>query len=390
MLYNQGSYHNGLKIKKAGGVEIVEKLSLSNFSDQKGLESTIEQFPNLRTLNISNMSHRTNEQILSILSKCKQLDTLIIGSTYKPYREQDEDEDISDYMLNVQFHEGFINTIANPQLKIEFMENGRIYGVVTKDEIVWRKKLLHWIGYEPALSQSKLELLDLASIPKESQAKHKQPLNLIFNYLDLNGLYAFCMANKQCKQLVHNYIYQRCKQHSKHRPNQRSLHRSKFVLSDEFAMNYNTLRVFGKSINYLDIHFSDYRSSRLERDVVKYCKNLTVLCFRTMRRVDPQNFIFPQIRHYIFYGYGLSSEYKFFCDLTTLSRKCPNLEKLEIKTPIGFHTCRYKKVHTFQNLKKIIFKPHDEKEVKYAEEFFKNSTTEIIVDRAKWINFYDE
>lgn len=367
-------------MEKCDSFEEVEILTLSGYSNQKDLESTIERFPNLQTLNIFGLTHRTNAEIISILSKCKQLKKLMIesGASCCPAKRQVEDEDIFDYKLNVEFHDQFNKTTTNPYTKIEFRHGDDIIGFVTKDEIVWRNKLLHWIGYNPIINHSVQckYLLDLASIPKESKAKHKQPLNLIFNYLDLNSLYAFCKANKQCKQLVHDYVYQRCKVQSKQRFNQRPFHRSKLTLCDEFGINHNALRLFGKCINSLEIRLIGYNMRQLHADINKYCKTLQALCFRTRARIDPHRFNFPNIRHYIFYGCGPGC--RFFCDLLELARKCPSLEILELRTPISLYTSNRKKTYLFRNLKKILFKPYDDSQVKYAEEFFKNTGTEVL------------
>ncbi|XP_055325875.1 uncharacterized protein LOC129579733 [Sitodiplosis mosellana] len=377
-LFNyHGRFNKGL-IDAVGSFDQIETLSASYYCDQKQLEVIIENLPNLRCLSISRIIHRTNAHILSILSKCTHLEKIVIDSG----RSSANNDDESMYRKNSHFHEEFIKAIKNQHITLELTENDEFIGIITKEQIIWRNKLLHWVGYDPIHSRSDLRLLDLATIPEGSTGKHKQPLNLIFNYLDLDGLYSFSMASRECKQLVHGYIYQRCKQSSKKRPKQRSIDREKFVLTDEFGMNYNGLRMFGKNIRYLEvqnIRYLDYSPQGLLKEIETYCKLLTKLCFHTRNRIDPHTFILPQVRHFVFYGYG--EENLFHCDLSDLSEKCPNLEILEIRTVAKLYTGHYKKGRIlFKNLQMIKFKPFDDSQVEYAKDLFKNSGTEVVID----------
>lgn len=379
-IYNYRGYFKREMIETIKTFTQIETLSLVGFAYQEQIENIIENLPNIRCLSISRFIHRTNAQILTILRKCKRLEKLIIQSGNSSV--QHIDDDLSVYRKNLQFQEDFIATIHNPHTRLEFIENNEVIGIVTKDEIIWRNKLLHWVNYEPIHSCSNLRLLDLATVPEGSNIKHKQPINLIFNYLDLNSLYSFGMANKETKQLVHSYIFNRCKQPSKKRAKHRTLEREKFYMTDEFGINFDGLRLFGKSIKYLEINMFDYLGAHeLLNEIEKHCKLLTKLCFRTHYRIDPHRFILPQIRHFVFYGYGLNDEYVFYCDLSELSEKCPNLEILEIKTRANLYTGSSKmQKMSFQNLQKIKFKPYDDSQVKYAQELFKDTDTEIIID----------
>ncbi|XP_055313382.1 uncharacterized protein LOC129574871 [Sitodiplosis mosellana] len=376
-LYNFRGHFNKELIEAVCSFDQIETLSLLYCSYQDQLESIIENLPNLRCLYLQILTHRTNTQILSILRKCKHLEKLVIDSE-RSSETRDEDESV--YNKNVHFHGEFIEAIPNSDFRLEFKEYGEVIGVITKEEIIWRNKLLHWVGYDPIHSRSNLRLLDLITIPEGSTGKHKQPLNLIFNYLDLDSLYSFSMASKECKQLVHGYIYQRCKQSSKKRPNQRSIERQKFVLTDEYGINYKGLRMFGKNIRFLEVNLLDYRVKDLLKEIEKHCKHLTTLCFRTHRHIDPYRFILPQIRHFVFYDHSYSLNGIFECDLSKLSQQCPNLEIFEMKTVAKLYTGNWKKPLSFENLQKIKFKPVDDSQVKYAKELFKNSSTKVIVD----------
>lgn len=376
-LYIFSWYPNREMIELISSFNQIEALSLLNCPYQENVETIVENMPNLRCMFVSYVIHYTNAQILSLLRKCKHLDKLIIESE-TPGRVVD---DYSIYRKNLCFHDEFIAAMPNPNFTLEFHENGEIIGMITKEEIIWRNKLLHWIGYDPNHSRSTLRLLDLATISKKTLGKHKQPLNLIFNYLDVESLYAFAMTCKVSLQLVHKYVQQRCKQPSKKNAKRRSIDREKFYITDEFGINYNALQI-AKSIRYLDVKMMDFYGARnLLKEIDKHCKFITKLCFRTRYRIDPENFILAQVRHFIFYGYGLNKEYIFHCNLRELSRKCPNLEIFEIRTAARLYTGHWRKKNIlFKNLQKFKFKPFDKSEVEIARELFKNSDTEVIID----------
>lgn len=378
-------------IRKICTLNKLETFSLIGCSDQNQIESIIERLPHLRSLKFSRMIRRSNSEICSILRKCNSLEKLTFESEDDEgwrYEESQDDDDYNDGVnrdskFNVQFHNEFVQTIRNPRTRIELTERGKMIGYITKEEIVWRNIILHWIDYNPAKSQSSLHLLDLANIPKDTKARHKQPLNLIFNYLDLNCLYAFSRVNKECKQLVHGYIFQRCKQLPKSRAKQRSIQRGKLLLTDEFGMNLGAIRMFGRCISNLDVTYkSGYaHASDMSENIEKYCKNLTILCFRTYTtRDDPHNFIVPQVRHYLYYGYENRKECRYECDLSEMARICPDLEILEFKTPMGFYSSSYKRNHSFRALNRIKFIPSDDSDVEFVLNFFKNTDTKVIVD----------
>lgn len=378
-IYIWGGYFSDVMIQKVCAFDKIEVLSIISIVHNCELSLFIERFPYLRSLSISMMVHRTNGEILSILRICTHLDTFVI-ETDRPSSIQDEDEIVTDYKLNAQFHDEFVQTIRNPKTVIEFKEDDEIIGLVTRDQIVWRNKLLHWKGYDPAQSQSKVQILDLANIPKESKANHKQPINLIFNYLDINSLYSFGMASKVCKSLIHNYVHQRSNHQFQMKPNQPSKQYGRLFVTDEFCINSNALRMFGKCITYLEAQVLGHNLKRFRDEIAKYCVNLTKLCVYMRQRVGPQCFIFPQVKHLIFYGIDDSnSEYICHCDLSELSRICPNLEILELKTPVMFYASNWKKANSFQNLKKVILKSYDNFDLKCSSAFFENKETAVVV-----------
>lgn len=276
----------------------LDTLSLTNVDNQEELELIALRLPHLRSFTISGLGNRTNDEILSIVRSCSLLEHLVIESRYvedTPQNDGDDCEQVYYYKLNVSFHDEFFRIIRNRNTELSFRQYGEVIGLATKNEIIWRNKLLHWTGYSRAKSQSKLHLLDLASIPNESKAMHEHPLNLIFNYLDLNCLYAFFRVNKDCKQLVHNYMYEYCEQSE-----EKSVYRRKLLITDEFGIYSNMLHTFGETITSLEVvfHMNDHH---IKDDIEKYCKNLTTLSVRVHSFLYRAHFFtLPQVRHFTY------------------------------------------------------------------------------------------
>lgn len=355
----------------------LQNLSLINCSHQDYLVTIVQNLSNLRYLSITDTmrsltTHFNNAELLEILRKSKNLKKFIIESDYFSAFDEDDNNDETCYRKNINFHNEFIEAIPNPKFRLEFKEKGKIIGLITREEIIWRNKLLHWIGYDSIHNNTNLRLLDLANV---SEGKHKQPLNLIFNYLDLDSLYSFCMTSKTNKQLVHNYIQKRCKTSPKKRAKQRSIQRPMFYITDEFCTNQHGLQMFGKCIKHLEVQLLDDNILYILNIIEENCKNLTTLCLRTRQTIDPDCLNVPQIRHFIFYGYD--EHYSYSCNLNKLSLNCPNLEILEIKTISEI--CTGKKALSSKNLRKIKFKPRDSLQVKFVKSIFKSSNTEVVI-----------
>ncbi|XP_055313381.1 uncharacterized protein LOC129574870 [Sitodiplosis mosellana] len=287
-------YHNQRReiIELMCSFNKVETLSLNNCYFQEYLPTIVENLPNLRHvifLYNSHMEHFSDDDLLEIIrNSSKHLKEIVIETKY--YLAYDK----TFHNKNLHFHREFIKAIPNPHFRLEFREKGEAIAVITKEEIIWRNKLLHWVGYKPINSYSDLRLLDLATIPKWSTGKHKHPLNLIFNYLDLDSLYSFSMASEESKQLVDNYIQQRCKTPHRKRAKQRSRQRGKFFVTDEFREDFNGLQMFGKSVKHLDANLLDDRNDGLCDVINEHCKFLTTLCLRAHRTVYLHSLYFPK------------------------------------------------------------------------------------------------
>lgn len=360
-------------IEKICAFDRLETLSLSNIDHQQDIEHIVSRLHHLRFLTLSGLCNRTNDEILSIVRKCSSLEHLRIESKYydldTPPNDGDEKEQVYYYKLNVSFHDEFVRIIRNRKTKISFIQYGEVIGLVTKDEIVWRNKILHWTVYSSNKSQSKLNLLDLASVPSKSSANHERLLNSIFDYLDLNCLYAFYRVNKECKRLVHNHINQRCETPSE----------QKLLITDEFGIYSNMLDTFGMHIINLELVF--YMSHELRDDIEKYCKNLTTLCVRSYAFLYRAHFFtLPQVRRFVYNTIDDEPCYN-CCVLDEVLRICPDIEMLEFKAPIELLVHSEDKI-SFTKLKKIKFIPYGNRGCDVMA-LFKDTSTEVVIAEDK-------
>lgn len=267
--------------------------------------------------------------------------------------------------LNTHFHNEFVKLVNHTNAKLKFIERGQVFGIVTRNEIIRRGKLMHWIGYEPNYSKSNLNLLDLADLQKPSNPEKEDPFGVILSYLDLGSLYALSRANKRSEQLVESYVQRRFSQ------------QGTFVITNEFKIDYNGLRVFGPYVNNFAIilhrNIAEFRSI-----VEKYCVNLRKLCFHSRTSITLYEFIFPQVRHMVYNTWFPAS-----FDLRVLyemSQICPDLETLELGKVDRSTGGNNGKTHLFRDLKKFKFKPSKENRVKLVKDLFKNMSKEVIVD----------
>lgn len=228
-----------------------------------------------------------------------------------------------------QFFEEFTEFLPNRYGKIEFKQTGKLVGYVTKAQIIWLNKLLHWIGYDHTRSSSSFNLLDLAN---SSVAERQCPFAQILGYVDLSSLYALSTARKRSKQLVDGWM----KRHSEGR--------------GVFSNTYE----FESDGNGLD-----------QRLVERYG-------------------IISQARHLIFDTVGDVCDYTYLdrFGLFELSRLFPKLEELEMKwkSIVGYR--RNGESLYFRHLKKFTFK-FSEFGLEAIRAIFNNSESELIPTNIK-------
>lgn len=94
-----------------------------------------------------------------------------------------DDNEPADFYQNIiaDFHTEFLKTNQRA-----LWDNYRNIRHVTEDEIVWKNRLVHWIGYDPIYSRSNVSLLDLADSKashdgKSLQREHRNPFDSILH-----------------------------------------------------------------------------------------------------------------------------------------------------------------------------------------------------------------
>lgn len=367
-LYIISGYLTDEVIEVARTFENVETLSLLEVFEhnQAPVLSLLECFPKLREFTLSSMIITVTEYFLALLRKCGNLDKFVIELSTGRTRRPDDWANHFIQHLNANFHSKFLEAKQKANVEIEFRESGRMIGRCTETEIVWRNKVMHRVEFDSIYSQSTMNLLDLAQ--KSAKPERKSPFDSILDYLDLSSLYALYNCNKHSKQLVVQYV-------QSHSQNQRP-----FLISDEFHLNYAGLKCFAPLVNNLDLRVFDHVTEKIQYMIAKNYINLRKLCFRTRYRIDPHRFTFPNLQHYIFYGYGSSRTCYYYCNVTEFAEMCPHLETIEFRTMVKLYTSDEKNPqHSFLNLKIFKFQPCDDTQITFAQELFAKNGTEIVI-----------
>lgn len=367
-LYIMSGYLDDDVAKIARTFENVETLSLIDVFEhvQEPVLSLVERLPKLRELTLSRMIITVTEYFLSLLRKCGNLEKLVIELSTGRTRRPDDWANHFIQHLNANFHSEFLQAKQKANVEVEFKEYDRMIGRCTETEIVWRNKLMHRVEFDSIYSQSTMNLLDLAN--KSAKPERRNPFDSILEYLDLTSLYALYNCNKRSKQLVAQYV----QIHSK---NQRP-----FLISDEFHLNYSGLKCFAPHVNNLELRLFDHNTEKIEYIIAKNYINLRKLCFRTRYRIDPHRFVFPNLQHYIFYGYGSSRTCSYHCNVTEFAEICPHVVTIEFRTMVKLYTSdENNPQHSFTNLKIFKFQPFDDTQIKFVQELFAKNGTEIVI-----------
>lgn len=101
-----------------------------------------------------------------------------------------------------------------------------------------------------------------------------------------------------------------------------------------------------------------------------------MLRFHAHTYFDPHDFIFPQVRHMVYYCHCHIEIY----ELYEISCICPDLEILELKTAADIGAGDEESPHLFRKLEKFMFRPVDATQLDYVGSLFKNMSTEVIID----------
>lgn len=342
--------------------DFITTLSLKLDSYQGDVDLLLKSFPHLRDLTIIVRCEMPSTYcfILSLLKECCALERVTIDSSLRQQlhsqseifrRDSDDDELAEDYELdyvdenptkyniNLQFFEKFIEIIKIRQAQLELKENGKTMATVSKHEILWRDMLVHWRGYDSVYNRSGINLMDLARKDENCvDESRKQTLEFILDYLDLSSLYSFYNVNKRCKQLITDYV------------EKRSMQNAKFVVTDEFDINYDAIRTFGHNI-------TDLKVNLLNDDIVccslikQYCENLIKLSLNQKCKYHSEwyryKFIYPSLRNFVFE----STNAKTYFNLSKIPAQS-QLETLEFKSDVWLRTDDYDP-HLLRKLKRI-------------------------------------
>lgn len=344
--------------------DTIESLSLTRSKYNNRIELIVEFLPNLRELQLSMDLPRSNAFLLELLRKCLSLERITME-----FRTEAEPR----FFVNLEFFDEIRKTMRKPNGKIEFKSGQQVIGFVTKQQIVWRNKLLYWIGYDPSQSTSNVNLLDLSKPLDASggcQADKRNPFDHILEYLDLGSLYSMSTVNKQCKKLIDGYVDRHAKESGT------------FIMTDEFLHDdhfQTKLDVFAEHVENLALHSSRSNFNDYLLPIQSSFKNLHKLCiWSTDSFCWAYNGYFSHVRDLVLNVDLLESNDGMdpnHFDLITISEIYSNLETLEIKRKVYIPSTHGLKFH---NLKTFTYRYVGETQNKILEKLFKNSNTKLI------------
>lgn len=330
----------------------------------------IDCLPILNHLHIKMLDNRQRNWsfVLMLLEKSPYLEKLTISCNFSGFDFE--------FLSTVQCFPDFKNCMQtqcnNVVIEIKCCE--KMIGRITKNEVIWRNKLTHWVGYDPSQNKSNIHLLNLAinqstqnaySFKNQKGINNPPPFELILDYLDLNSLESLSKTNQKISQLIENYV-KKC-----------SLEHRWFTVTNEFFTPYNTdykhLNKFVKHVENLKVNIVQHKIYNLQ-GIIKTFDNLHKLHIFAYNVAAVAYIVVPQVRHLI-----VHTEYVHeFRDLYKLAFKCPDLETLEFKQKHSFDLLT--RITTdglgFPKLKKIIFNCLSNQELLQFQEIFKNTDTE--------------
>lgn len=267
----------------------------------------VENLPLLRHLHVGMYAREVDWSfILVVISKCLSLEKISINS-----------EDLScdfETLSNHQFFYDFKNCIKTRNVTIEVIFFDQIICTITKNQVVWRNKIVYWVGYNPSKSLSRTKLLDLADQPMTANSIDDERLfDQILKFLDLHSLQSLFRTNKKCSHLVDSYV-------SRHSKKQGT-----FIITNEFFTPFNSeykrLDEFSKHVYSLRVNIVNHNVIEL-RNIIKKFHYLYKLHVYTSGFNQPTDVIVPQVKHLIFDGLTFHAYTEFY----DLSISCPDLE----------------------------------------------------------------
>lgn len=347
----------------------IESLHLTFFHllNYDRLESMVERLPSLRHLHIGLYDDNINWSfVVMIISKCPLLETLTISAEHINCQ--------FDIFTNVRFFDHFNDSTQMRNCEITVKCEDEIVGTITKDQIIWRNKLVHWVGYDPTKNVSLISLLDLANQSNtesyNDQQQKNSPFNMILSYLDLISLHSFSKTNQKCSELVESFVTQHAQK------------QGTFMITNEFLAPHDTdnRRLDGAfaKLNVINLKVNVYHNHIDElQHMICHFRNLNKLYVHvhTTATTELCDLIEPQVRHYIFDGRRTQS----LSGFQELSFQCPELETLEFKQPDPFDmdTDLIENRLEFHNLKKFTFGYHDELQLQQLQNVFKRANTKL-------------
>ena len=347
----------------------IESLTIAApYIHHHSIVSLVEHLPFLRHLEINKNFYCRSvidwSFVLTLLEKSQSLEKLTINSP--------NNQECIEIFGTVDFFNRFIGCMQMRNVKLEVIQKENIVGMITRNQVTWRNKLMHWVGYDPSRNLTNIHFMDLADQSTVNTAEQlSRPFNLVLEYLDLNSLQSLSRTNRKCSQLVESFV----KEHSQQNRT--------FVITNEFFTHsneeYKRLDMFTEYVTNLRINVLHAEVDELQ-NVLEQCyyqQNLTTLHVDAYFNLERRNFIVPQVRYFTFDGYLES-----YNQLYALLRGCPNLETIEVKRKRNFREIYdEKEIIPFElrKLKKFTVSDENRKQLQKLQAMLQNTNTELII-----------
>lgn len=313
------------------------KITREKIENYNLLTESLGNLPNLTHLRLKVHEVKSlNDFLLSLLRKCNRINRIDVRAYCFPKNQM---------AINKDFHDKFLDIFRHrtQEVTMEIRSTFPRFEIkISKTEIISNKTLVHWVGYDPAQSQSNTQLLQLVEVQSSNDQWKQQPFQKILTYLDPNNLYALQQTCTRCRQLVHSYL------------KKRFVDEAELFVINENEIDRNVIRSFGKYFtniefmlyprntpfwNLTNLHCSKSVLRLTIRDMSFSTANTTVFC---------GYFNFPNLQHLKYISIR-----KILFNIDNL-HGCHRLETLEFGNDSEFVSFGKSSIR-FMHLKKITF-----------------------------------
>ncbi|XP_031627741.1 uncharacterized protein LOC116343676 [Contarinia nasturtii] len=253
------------RFKQVESLTLVYRINSTRLLEiAKGLPNLSQLFIEVHFDTLPLYSH----QILALFQECVHLNKFCLDQIYGRVEQT--------YFSDI-FHNDFLLATENRSndVKIELKEHDKTVATVTKEAIVWRNKLVHWVGYAATYSQLNFHLLD-------------------YELLDISSLCTLCNRWKGVDTLIKRAVEKR------YRVNGEAFIATIGETSGE------AIQTFGQYVRNIEINLDGRDFEEIWWNlIVEHCGNVINMCVN--EHFDPsknscfvhnRSMNFPELQHF--------------------------------------------------------------------------------------------